>query len=403
MFLRRKRHSLCGNSEFFVRSGFNTLPLPPGEVRGEGELAILKSRARALGGFTLVELLVVIAIIGILIALLLPAIQAAREAGRRAQCKNHLRQIALSCLNYESSQKQFPSNGWSWVWMGDPDKGVGGAQPGGWIYQTTQYLEEDAVFNIGAGMPVAQKAEELKKQMGASIAVYNCPSRRRAVPLTARTPDGKYVEIDDGGTEKIPMNSALPDVLAKTDYAVNAGSGFIPGTSPPNPIPNAGPPLATDCKNGPYPNCATVSGDLAAIDGNFNGISTRYVGAKLRQITDGTSKTALVGEKSLPPRFYESGYGDAPPKSPHWNNNPGDNSSMYQGHDYDNARVIGESNLPQQDSDDLPAGYERRFGSPHAGSMNMALCDGSVQSIDYEIDPQVWNGYGSRDDGKAGG
>jgi prepilin-type processing-associated H-X9-DG protein len=350
----------------------------------------------------LVELLVVIAIIGILIALLLPAIQAAREAARRAQCKSHLRQIALSCLNFESSHKQFPSNGWSWIWMGDPDKGVGPRQPGGWIYQTTQYLEEGAVFNIGAGLPVAQKAQELKKQMGAAIPVYNCPTRRPAVPLSARTPAGKYTEIDDFGAEKIPMNAAIPEVNAKTDYAINAGTRFVPGTSPPNPGPNAAPPHATDCgQPGPFPNCGktatsyVVAEELEAIRTGFDGISTRYVGAKLRQITDGTSKTALVGEKSLPPKFYETGYGD---KLPNYSDNPGDNSSMYQGHDKDTARIIG--GVPFQDTNDRP-GYDVLFGSAHAGSMNLALCDGSVQTIEYEIDQQVWGGYGSRNDGQT--
>ena len=99
--------------------------------------------------FTLVELLVVIAIIGILVALLLPAIQAAREAARRAQCKNHLRQIAIACLNFESTQKEFPAGGWGFKWMGDPDRGVGRGQPGGWIFQVCPYLEEADVFQIG--------------------------------------------------------------------------------------------------------------------------------------------------------------------------------------------------------------------------------------------------------------
>jgi prepilin-type processing-associated H-X9-DG protein len=256
-------------------------------------------------------------------------------------------------------------------------------------------LEEGAVFNIGGGLPPAQKAQELKKQMGAAIPVYNCPTRRRAEPLTARNPDGKYTEVDSGGAEKIPMNSAIPDVLAKTDYAINVGRDPIPGFSPPNPPPNGPPPTASDCGPGPFPNCLGLSDELTSIGKDFNGISTRYVGAKLRQITDGTSKTALVGEKSLPPRWHETGYGDADKK---YANNPGDNSSMYQGHDYDNARTIG--GLPVRDTDE-PGNWQERFGSAHAGSMNLALCDGSVQTIDYEIDQQVWGGYGSREDGQA--
>ncbi len=81
--------------------------------------------------FTLVELLVVIAIIGILIALLLPAVQAAREAARRNTCKNNLKQMALACLNHESTHGHMPTSGFGWRWQPDPDKGFGTESAGG--------------------------------------------------------------------------------------------------------------------------------------------------------------------------------------------------------------------------------------------------------------------------------
>src|ERR1700759_644097 len=102
--------------------------------------------------FTLVELLVVIAIIGVLVALLLPAIQSARESARRSQCANNLKQIGLACLSHVDTQKYFPTGGWGFDWTADPNRGYGPDQPGSWIYNILDFVEEANVRNLGKGL-----------------------------------------------------------------------------------------------------------------------------------------------------------------------------------------------------------------------------------------------------------
>src|SRR4051794_21033067 len=132
--------------------------------------------------FTLVELLVVIAIIGVLVALLLPAIQSAREAARRSQCANNLKQIGLACLNHVDTHKYFPSGGWGYDWTADPNRGFGLDQPGSWIYNILDFVEETPLRNLGKGLattsPGFQSASTTLHQT--PIAIFNCPSRRSA-------------------------------------------------------------------------------------------------------------------------------------------------------------------------------------------------------------------------------
>jgi prepilin-type N-terminal cleavage/methylation domain-containing protein/prepilin-type processing-associated H-X9-DG protein len=357
------------------------------------ELPVVSKPKRA--AFTLVELLVVIAIIGILVALLLPAIQAARETARRSQCKNNLKQIGLACLNFVDTAKFYPSGGWGLDWTADPNRGFGEDQPGSWAYNVLPFMEEAILHDLGKGQVMGSPAfrDASIKLHQTPIPGFMCPSRRAPRIYISRWNDVKL--------QTWLPNIAQQQGVAKSDYAANSGdSNYISGDNffrPANYIgfPDSSWKPTNICNKPADPNqqyCQT-------------GIMYFRSQVKIAQVSDGTSKTYMVGEKWMPLDGYE---GTLDLNSPGFTY--GDNQSMYAGYESDNHRAgwnlksavsLQEDSQPRQDragvADLRPE--VRWFGSVHSAGLNMVFCDGSVHNIGYDIDPVLHGRLAHRFDG----
>ncbi|MBN2578926.1 MAG: DUF1559 domain-containing protein [Pirellulales bacterium] len=329
-----------------------------------------KGRSRA---FTLVELLVVIAIIGILIALLLPAVQAAREAARQTQCANHLKQLGTGCLNHLATQKFFPSGGWGWYWVGDPDRGFGRNQPGGWTYSILPYIEMSQLYNLGKGQPSALKKKAANQVTRTPLSVMNCPTRRPAMCFPKPV-------AGTGVAYNADSNSSSDNVAARCDYAGNSGM------------------MRYDARTQTYIDSWNYwyfpSSYTEAINYNWicdSGPNSQFYGViyqrstvKTSQVTDGTSHTIMLGEKYLNPDGYRTGYDGA------------DNESMYSGYNNDNLRTTFDGI-----NRDRPGDANEYFGSAHTQAAHFVFCDGSVHGIDYKIDKTIFLYLGVRNDKKS--
>lgn len=306
--------------------------------------------------FTLVELLVVIFIIGLLVAILLPAIQSAREASRRSACANHLRQLAIAALHHLDKHGHFPTGGWGHGWTGDPERGVRRGQPGGWIYNLLPYLEESALHDRGAGLPLTAKRTAAAQVMGQPLAVLNCPTRRASITYPNNSPRKFY-------------NAEVPAYLARADYAANCGDRGQ------NVLNNAGGPSTLEEGDGTYnwPNRALYTG-ICFVRSEVAG----------KQVADGMSKTYMLGEKYVNPQLYESG------------DDPSDWGHMYVGHGAETLRLAKAITPPMMDR--FPISQLSHFGSAHVGSFYMAFCDASVRAVSYDIDPEMYQRLGNRGD-----
>jgi len=299
-------------------------------------------RSRSAGsGFTLVELLVVVAIIATLIGLLLPAVQSARESGRRTQCCNNLRQVGLAVVGYEAARKVYPA--------GRESRTPGGAAEGtpprirkaySWAFRLLPLVEEQPVFDAYVpGRPVYDEANS--RAMRTPVASFFCPSRR---------PPANDRNFDNDDSPPLVLGAA-----AGGDYAANAGANLR--------------------YESPSPQL------------QFAGPIHTFSRVRAAQVTDGLSKTFAVGEKHLPPLRPAAG------DMGHYQQ--GDTAFFAA----DTPQAVFRDTFRGLASaaDDTS---NRKFGSRHPGVTNFVFLDGHVEPLATDIDTDILLWFSAIADGQ---
>jgi len=359
----------------------------------------------ARAGFTLVELLVVIAIIGVLVALLLPAVQAAREAARRTTCINQLRQMGIGLQNHVDSFKVFPTGGnnpnpdianYTSGTRTSPGRPNGPNTQGlGAFYQLLPYLEQNAIKGIVTQGQLQSKV----------IPLYNCPSRRSPAPAATNSSSSAAILTDYATAQPAtqPCGTTQYDPLDLWPFATNAqvgkanrsywcGSGTS-GSWGNNPLTSAH--YGGVIVRTPYRLLSPATANASARGERVSGFPSAV---KPGQVVDGMSNTLVISEKLVRSDKYEGG-------------GVSDDRGWADGWDPDTVRFTGIP--PLSDSDQgvcwnsntfiqnscvgqggtSPALF---FGSAHSGGVNAVFADASSHFINFDVDYLVFNAFGTR-------
>ena len=356
--------------------------------------------ARGKRAFTLVELLVVIAIIGILIAMLLPAVQAVREASRRTSCLNNLRQIGLAMHNFESSQEQFPhAGGTSGEFWNDAQelKPLYGYDNLGWAFQILPYVEQSNAYDLrkSAGVFNDGDPNEVSPSLiERGLPLYTCPSRgpRFAVHPWSASPIklGDYAGIMGPWADE---NGGIPE------FGLNFRSDEFPSQS-------------EQSRERRYVYSGIlVKGGHTSVDAS-NVQTTKFPVVRFADVSDGTSNTLVIMEKSVNRKYYNFTF--TAPFSDWWD------ESQFHSADWSSMRVVSRddpndpwggwrANVPlREDGRERPADLtdpatgrtrEMGFGSAHPGVVCASMGDGSTRSIAIFADQDTLINMGRRSDG----
>jgi prepilin-type N-terminal cleavage/methylation domain-containing protein len=337
-----------------------------------------EAHSQRASGFTLVELLVVIAIIGILVALLLPAVQAAREASRRTKCLANMKQVALGMLSFESQRKRLPMGqmspvdnpSYSFPPYGTSDGQDHGAGPhlyrsASWFHEVLPYVEESAMFD---------RFDQFMRTGGGAVRAYNFPECLTPVPLflcpsDRVAPKVKTYNSGSGANNSQGFSGNLVACASKRwmDRLEPGDSGYAK---------------------------YSAAGMLASA--HVNGTIHAGSKTKMSQISDGTSKTALVSEIIL---VEDTGGNDI--RGRYYNASHG--STLFTMFDTPNSGLSDEFNWCSLLNDivDAPcrqvsSQFHNAARSHHPGIVNMCRADGSGDAVTEDIDALVYAALGSR-------